>query len=121
MATVASIIADIASLSYEDRISLKDRLIRAFCSHPSSMEVFVKEERFSGGLVCPVCGCVHVIRNGHRNDGTQRYICRDCGKTFVAASNSIVSYTKKELYVWEKYIDCLINGFSIRKSADICP
>ena len=71
MATVASIIADIASLSYEDRIPLKDRLIRAFCSHSSVMEAFVKEERFSGGLVCPVCGCVHVIRNGHRSSDTE--------------------------------------------------
>lgn len=60
------------------------------------------------------------MRNRHRKDGTQRYVCRDCGKSFVVATNSIVSGTRKELSVWENYIDCMMNGLSIRKTADIC-
>ncbi len=38
----------------------------------------------------------------------------------MAATNSIVSGTRKELVVWEKYIDCMMHGFSVRESADIC-
>ena len=120
MATIASIIADIVSLSLEDRLALKDRLIKTFTTHPSSMETFVKEERFSSGLACPICGGMHIIRHGHRKDGTQRYLCRDCGKTFTATTNSIVSGTQKDFSVWEKFIDCMMNGFSLRKSANIC-
>ncbi len=120
MATVASIIADIVSLSPEDRLTLKDHLIKTFTAYPSTMENFVKDERFSSGLACPICGGMHVIRHGHRKDGAQRYLCRDCKKSFVSTSNSIVAHTKKDFSVWEKFIDCMINGFSVRKSAYVC-
>ena len=46
----------------------------------------------------------------------QRYVCKDCGKSFVIATNSIVSGTRKDLSVWEQYIDCMMNGLSIRKT-----
>lgn len=61
-----------------------------------------------------------MVRNGHRKDGTQRYVCKDCGKSFVIATNSIVSGTRKDLSVWEQYIDCMMNGLSIRKTAVAC-
>ncbi len=120
MATLSSVIADIATLSTSDKKTLRSYLISVFSTKSSSLEEYVKEERFSGGLVCPVCGCIHIVRYGHRKDGTQRYKCKDCGKSFVATTNSIVSGTHKDLDTWEKYIDCIMNGFSVRKSANIC-
>lgn len=120
MATITSVLNDISTLSASDRVLLKDRLVRMFTKHTSSLDEFVKSERFSGGLVCPLCGCTHIVRHGHRKDGTQRYLCRNCSKTFVAATNTIASYTKKDLSVWEKYIDCMMNGFSLRKTALLC-
>ena len=32
-------------------------------------------------VVCPHCGSVKSIKHGTRN-GRQRYLCKDCGKTF---------------------------------------
>lgn len=59
-------------------------------SSPSSdMEEHMTEEWFSNGRACFHCGSVHVVRNGHEADGTQRYLCRDCNRTFVATTNSI--------------------------------
>ena len=84
------------------------------------IEKYLTEKRFANGHICLHCGSVHAVRNGRRADGTQRYICRDCGKSFVVTTNSIVSGTQKSLAVWEKYIDCMMNGYSIRKTADIC-
>lgn len=81
---------------------------------------YITKERFANGRVCPICGCIHVVRNGHRKDDTQRYICKDCGKSFVIATNSIVSGTRKDFSAWVKYIDCMMNGRSIRKTAMIC-
>lgn len=120
MATVSTILADIATLSTSDKDILKRHLMVIGAASSSSMAEFVADERFAGGLVCPICGCLHVVRNGHRKDGAQRYACRDCGKSFVATSNSIVSATKKDLSVWEQYIDCMMNGMSLRKTADAC-
>ena len=68
-----------------------------------SIEDFVTKERFANGRVCPVCGATHVVRNGKRKDGTQKYICKDCGKSFVITTNSIVSGTRKDFNVWIKY------------------
>ena len=53
-------------------------------------------------------------------DGTQKYICKDCGKSFVITTNSLVSGTRKDLNVWIKYVDCMLNGFSVRKVAEEC-
>ena len=85
-----------------------------------SIEEFVTKERFANGRVCPVCGATHVVRNGKRKDGTQKYICKDCGKSFVITTNSIVSGTRKDFNVWIKYIDFMLNGFSVRKAAEEC-
>ena len=84
------------------------------------MEEFVTNERFSSGRACPICGSIHVVRNGRRADGAQRYICRDCNKSFIARTSSIVAGTQKDISVWEQYIFCMMNAFSIRKSAEIC-
>jgi Transposase and inactivated derivatives len=99
-------------------------------STDNDFEQFVKEERFTSGFVCPHCGCVgHISRNGHiyktdkdRNKtlDKQRYVCKDCGKSFTVLSNSVASGTRKNLSIWESFAKCMMNGFSVRKSASIC-
>lgn len=69
-----------------------------------SIEEFVCKERFSNGRVCPLCGFIHVVRNGHRKDGTQRYVCKDFGKSFVVTTNFYrVWYKKGFVYMGEIY------------------
>ncbi len=48
---------------------------------------FVTQERFANGRVCPVCGATHVVRNGRRADGTQKYIT-DKMNFYVRFSNT---------------------------------
>ena len=118
MATITSVLADFNTLSLSDRAYIKSVLMNR--TTISDMETYLTNERFVDGKVCPICGCTHISRNGHTKSGIQRYICKDCGKSFVITTNSIVSGTRKDLSVWEKFIDCMINGFSVRKSATIC-
>ena len=118
MATITSVLADFNTLSLSDREYIKSVLISRTTT--SDIETYLTNERFADGKVCPICGCIHILRNGHTKSGSQRYICKDCGKSFVITTNSIVSGTRMALSVWEKYIDCMINGFSVRKSAAIC-
>lgn len=68
---------------------------------------------------CPHCGSVHVVKNGHVN-GSQRYMCKDCKKTFAITNNTILFSTKKSVVTWEKYLECMMNKFSLRKCANIC-
>lgn len=125
MATInaAEILNLISKLPQSEQNKIKTTLLASapdIVTKTKSTEEFVTEERFANGRVCPLCGCIHVVRNGHRPDGTQRFVCRDCRKSFVAASNSIVSGTRKGLSVWGKYVSCMMDGMSIRKAAEVC-
>ena len=75
--------------------------------------------RLNAGLECPHCHSKHVSRNGKHNN-KQRYLCVNCEKTFGLTTNSILAWTKKNPSVWFKYSKCMINGFSLRKSAREC-
>ena len=119
MATLKEALDVISKLSTEDKETLQSILTKDL-SPTKSMEEFLTDERFANGRVCPKCGCIHIVRNGHRKDGKQRYRCKDCGVTFVITNNSITSHTRKSLDVWETYINCMMNCFSIRKTAEIC-
>lgn len=120
MATIKDALDIIGKLTTKDRERLRTMLLSTVSVKSADMESFLTDERFSNGKACPLCGCTHIVRNGHRKDGTQKYMCRDCGKSFVITTNSIVSGTHKDLYTWQKYIDCMMNGFSVRKTASIC-
>lgn len=68
---------------------------------------------------CPHCHSKHFKKNGTKN-GKQRYICLDCHKTFANTNNTILYGVKKDLSVWQKYIHCMVEKYSLRKTAEIC-
>lgn len=76
----------------------------------------VKGERPS----CPHCNSEHIVKNGFWQKKTQRYLCRDCGKAFVLATRTLLAFTQKDISTWQKYIDCMMEGLSLRKAATIC-
>ena len=119
MSAINNILQLIAKLTTEEKASLKARIFMD-STERTTLEDFITNERFVSGRVCHICGSIHVVRNGRRSDGTQRYLCRDCKKSFVVTTNSIASGTQKDLSVWEKYFSCMMDGFSIRKTAEIC-
>lgn len=119
MSAINNILELIEKLTTKEKAELQARLM-SNSANVTSLEDFITTERYASGRVCPIYGSIHVIRNGHRKDGTQKYMCRDCKKSFVVTTSTIVSGTKKDLSVWEKYISCMMNGFSVRKTAEIC-
>jgi transposase-like protein len=79
----------------------------------------LRELRFNKGKVCPKCNSNHVVKNGKFND-KQRYLCKDCRKTFNDFTATPLSDSKKDMSVWGKFINCMVNEFSLRKTASIC-
>lgn len=75
----------------------------------SSISEEVKEQRFAKGKKCPHCQADKVVRNG-KYKGKQRYVCKNCNKTFGDFTNSIVSNSKKTSDKWLNYIKCMIRG-----------
>lgn len=43
---------------------------------------------------CPHCKSAHFIKNG-KNGNSQRFICKNCCKTFTTSNNTILFATKK--------------------------
>ena len=68
---------------------------------------------------CPHCRSTRFKKNGTTH-GKQRYICNDCKKTFAITNDTILFSSKKDLSVWKKYIHCMIEKYSLRKTAEIC-
>lgn len=102
-----------------ERIKLHD-LFKGVQTASSDMEEYLTEQRFSGGRVCPICGGTHVQRNGKRKNGAQKFICKDCGKTFSIRKNTIFNGTRKSLSVWREYMSCMAEGLTIDQSAERC-
>lgn len=120
MATLKDILADIKSLSPDDFDKLVVHINSLGSHSPVSLSSLIEKERFNAGRVCPVCGSVHVRRNGKRADGVQKYRCMDCNRHFVATTNSIVSGTRKDLSIWKKYIECMLLDMTLEQTAMIC-
>ena len=120
MPSVASVLADFGTLSPRDQAMVISRLLAAPIAGTGSIKTFVTDIRFSDGRFCPVCGSMHVVRNGKRKDGTQKYRCADCGKYFISTTNSITVGTHKSLRIWEKFIDCMMDCRTLRDTARIC-
>lgn len=109
----------ISSLSQADKQELIASLSSSENVVNSSADTF-QEARFSNGLFCSKCGCAeNIVKYGQYN-GKQRYLCKNCHSTFTMTSNSILHGTRKSLAIWEKYLECLLNGFSLKKTAKIC-
>jgi len=67
---------------------------------------------------CPNCNSINCVKNG-KVRGKQRFLCKDCQRTFGNRTSLMLSHTKLTDNQWEKYIQCMVQGFSIRKSAEI--
>lgn len=68
MLALESILKMVASLSAEGKFALLNAL-SSYTEQVLDMESLVTSERFSKGRVCSHCGCMHVVRNGHRKGG----------------------------------------------------
>lgn len=115
---ITEILQALQTLSEIDLAKVQDYL-NSLIMDSNSFETILSKKKFQNGVFCPHCNSIHIKKNGHK--GTiQRFLCKDCGKTFTSRNNTITFSSKKSYYVWKKYIECMMNGFSVRKSAVIC-
>ena len=117
--TAESIMELINGLPVVERVKLHS-MIKTPLSGGTEMEDYLTEQRFSEGRVCPICGGTHVQRNGHRKNGSQKFYCKDCKKSFTIRKNTIFNGTRKSLSVWNEYISCMAEGLTIDESAERC-
>ena len=65
---------------------------------------------------CPYCSGTHVVKFGHRNN-RQRFLCRECGRTFMHSTNTLMAYSHYSRSVWADFISDTLYGESLDCSA----
>ncbi len=65
---------------------------------------------------CPYCSGEKVIRYGHKC-GKQRFLCKQCGRTFVTTTHTIMSHSHLSRAVWQEVIIDTVHGNAIDYSA----
>lgn len=66
---------------------------------------------------CPICDSSKFIKYGSYKE-IQRYKCKECGKTFSKATNSLWSYSKHNPNKWIEFIELMLEKKSLRFCAD---
>lgn len=101
------------SLSDDDKKSLIRSL--KLKNNNNNQSINIKKEV----SCCPHCQSTKFVKNG-TSRGTKRFLCKDCGKSFTTTTNTIFFNAKKDILIWQKYIHCMVEKYSLRKTAEIC-
>ena len=71
--------------------------------------------QFKNNYHCPHCGSNKINKNGTSTHKYPQFICRNCHKTYTIRTNTIFYYSKKNIKVWQEYIELFSQGLSLRK------
>ena len=106
-------------LSFSDRIVFFTTISNDI-TISDDVQSFLIETRFEDERSCIYCDGMHVVKNGKRRDGVQRYLCRECHRTFIPSSDSITSRTRKSISVWAAYLKCMMDQKTLKQTSDEC-
>ena len=68
-------------------------------------------------VACYHCGSVEFKKHG-KKDGHQRYRCKDCGKTFMETSNTMLYRSKLSAEQWKKLIKGIVQHLTLSQIAE---
>ena len=120
MSELNDLITSYKNLSFSDRVAFYTTVSNDISVDGGDLQPFLIETMMTDGKACIYCDGDHVVKNGTRRDGTQRYLCRDCGKSFIPSSHSVTSRTRKRLSVWADYLRCMMDRKTLKESAEEC-
>ena len=106
---IVSFKRDMAALSRTERL-------RAI----ESVRGVLRAALFDDAAPCPRCGSIAVVKKGKSGNGDQRYLCRDCGRTFGLGSERILGTSKLPKDAWMAYAECFVLMLPLRECARRC-
>lgn len=69
---------------------------------------------------CPRCGHAHVVSKGRGRDGSRRWLCRGCGRTFSAKTDGVLALSKLGAGAWTSFLEGMVEGLPLRRLAQGC-
>lgn len=113
----------ISSLSPEDRQKLLSQLNRQVqvdsISNPThatgqKTQPKVKPKNADSKVYCcPICGSASYKKKGYTNQGMQRYLCKDCGKSFSENYGDSLRYSHLSEWQWLTILRGIVNHHSV--------
>ena len=112
-----------ADLNYISNLAQNYLLVKEIGA--TSIEEFVLSLKGDGvtQITCPACESIEIALNGRYKTGKdekQKYKCKKCGKVFSAFYGTLIQGCTFSLFEWLRFIDCLYNGYSVRRTAFLC-
>ena len=108
-------LTSLEELTPTQQLKLSDK-IKTKIESEKSLQVI--ESRINNTPKCPHCQSEDLVRWG-KSDSLQRYKCKQCQKTFNSLTGTPLSRLRYK-GKWLEYSHCLVEGYSVRKSAKIC-
>ncbi|MBR6172670.1 MAG: IS1595 family transposase [Eubacterium sp.] len=119
MSELKEVITSYNNLSFCDRIVFYTTISNDI-TITDDVQSFLIDTRFEGDCSCIYCEGTQVVKNGKRKDGVQRFLCRDCHRSFIASSDSITSRTRKSVSVWTAYLRCMLDQKTLKQTSEEC-
>lgn len=66
---------------------------------------------------CPLCKSKHIVKSGHRKNGIQRYLCKNCKSRFTPLTNTIFDSKKIPISEWIEFLLHLFEFYSVQSTA----
>ena len=92
-----------------------------------SLRRLIEQEMFDlscsdagSSIACPKCGSVSFVKRGKDSHGGQRYLCRDCGRTFNGSARKVFATSKLPRDTWMAYVTCFVDMLPLRECAARC-
>ena len=109
------------SLSKDDFELLKDSITKRNNMEKyrasSIEELALLKER---PILCPACGSSDCIKDGHTANGTERYLCKECGHTFILVSKSIFNSMKIDFDILARYVQLMSFNLPLEAVEELC-
>lgn len=98
---------------------LKSKGNSVLTSKVSNHQIIHRERTNNSLQVCPHCGSIQIVKNGHTKSNRQKYRCKDCNKNFSDTTNTIAYRSRKSYQEWEKVISDTLDQKPLRQTAEM--
>ena len=116
--TIDELLSQFNELPVEDQKAFLEKASSSLSATASST-CSVQPEPCTEKVACPYCHA-KARRHGHTKNGSQRYFCSNCHRSFVAATGTLLEHSRKPKATRDMFMQCMLERMTVRESALKC-
>ena len=71
-------------------------------------------------MECPRCHATDFTKRGRDRNGTQRYLCHNCNRSFTSRTGRLLALSKLDMRTWMSFARCMANVLPLELTARHC-